>query len=230
MNKAVYSLLRYGVQVKPDVSENNETVRLIDWQNPLKNDFAVAEEVTVAGEHKKRPDVVLYVNGIAPGVVELKRSTVSVSEGIRQNLDNQRKTFIRPFFSTVQLVMAGNDTEGLRYAVIETPEKYHLTWKEEGDDGSRKRLYCQLIQLCAKERFLEIVHDFIAFDAGIKKVCRHNQYFGVHAATGATASVRAASSRTPKAAAKTSQWSGWPSGFARHAGLDPNHHRPHGTG
>ena len=183
VNKAVYSLLRYGVQVKPDVGENNETVRLIDWQNPLNNDFAVAEEVTVAGEHKKRPDVVLYVNGIALGVVELKRSTVSVSEGIRQNLDNQKKTFIRPFFSTVQLVMAGNDTEGLRYAVIETPEKYHLIWKEEGDDGSVENLLDrQLIQMCAKERFLEIIHDFIAFDAGIKKVCRHNQYFGVHAA------------------------------------------------
>ena len=62
----------------------------------------------------------LYVNGIAIGVLELKRSTVSVAQGIRQNLDSQKKDFIQPFFSTVQLVMAGNDTEGLRYGVIET--------------------------------------------------------------------------------------------------------------
>ena len=62
----------------------------------------------------------LYVNGIAIGVLELKRSTVSVAQGIRQNLDSQKKNFIQPFFSTVQLVMAGNDTEGLRYGVIET--------------------------------------------------------------------------------------------------------------
>ena len=54
----------------------------------------------------------LYVNGIALGVLELKRSIVSVAEGIRQNLDSQKKEFIRPFFTTVQLVMAGNDTEG----------------------------------------------------------------------------------------------------------------------
>ena len=73
----------------------------------------------------------LYVNGIALGVLELKRSTVSVAEGIRQNLDNQKKDFIQPFFSTMQLVMAGNDTEGLRYGTIETPEKYYLTWKED---------------------------------------------------------------------------------------------------
>lgn len=183
VNKAVYSLLRYGVKVKAGVGEATETVHLINWQEPLANDFAVAEEVTVAGEHSKRPDVVLYVNGIALGVLELKRSTVSVSQGIRQNLDNQKKTFIRPFFSTVQLVLAGNDTEGLRYGVIETPEKYYLAWNEEGEDGgSPNPLDRCLLQLCNKARLLEIVHDFIAFDAGTKKICRHNQYFGVRAA------------------------------------------------
>lgn len=76
----------------------------------------------------KRPDVVLYVNGIALAVLELKRSTVSVAEGIRQNLDSQKKEFIQPFFSTLQWLMAGNDSEGLRYATIETPEKYWLQY------------------------------------------------------------------------------------------------------
>lgn len=52
---------------------------------------AIAEEVTVAGENTKRPDLVLYVNGIALGVIELKRSTVSIGEGIRQNLDSQKR-------------------------------------------------------------------------------------------------------------------------------------------
>ena len=180
INKAVYGLLRYGVQVKPDVGENTETVWLIDWKNPLNNDFAIAEEVTVEGEHTKRPDVVLYVNGIALGVLELKRSVVSVSEGIRQNLDNQKKMFIQPFFTTMQLIMAGNDTEGLRYGVIETPEKYYLTWKEES--AIENPLDRALSQLCEKQRLLEMIHDFVVFDAGVKKICRHNQYFGVRAA------------------------------------------------
>ena len=112
-NKAVYKLLRYGVKVKADVSSNTQTIWLIDWKNPQKNDFAIAEEATIKGEHTKRPDIVLYVNGIALGVLELKRSSVSVSEGIRQNLDNQKREFIRDFFTTMQLVMAGNDSEGL---------------------------------------------------------------------------------------------------------------------
>ena len=133
-NKAVYRLLRYGVKVKEGAGEQNQTVWLIDWENPDNNHFAIAEEVTIQGEHKKRPDIVLYVNGIALGVLELKRSSVSIEEGIRQNLDNQKKTFIRPFFTTMQLVMAGNDTQGLRYGTIETREKYYLQWKEQGSN------------------------------------------------------------------------------------------------
>ena len=183
-NRAVYDLLRYGVKVKADVGDQTRTVWLVDWAKPEANHFAIAEEVAVkpAGNKSfgKRPDVVIYVNGIALGVLELKRSTVSVSQGIRQSLDNQKPVFIQPFFTTMQLIMAGNDTEGLRYGVIETPEKYWLTWKEEG--GPENPLDRALVQMCAKPRFLELIHDFLVFDAGVKKTCRHNQYFGVRAA------------------------------------------------
>lgn len=182
-NREVYGLLRYGMKVRPDVGEQNITVWLIDWTNPANNDFAIAEEVTVLGENTKRPDLVLYVNGIALAVLELKRSTVSVTEGIRQSLDSQKKEFIEPFYATVQLVMAGNETEGLRYGVIQTPEKYWLRWKEaEAHTGADNLLLRELGQLCGKRRLLEIAHDFMVFDAGIKKTCRHNQYFGVRAA------------------------------------------------
>jgi type I restriction enzyme R subunit len=180
VNKEVYSLLRYGVPVKEEVGQNKQTIELIDWKHPQKNGFYIAEEVTVKGEHDKRPDVVLYVNGIALATLELKRSTVSISEGIRQNLDNQEPKFIKQFFTTVQLVMAGNDTEGLRYGTIGTKEKHYLTWKEEST--VENLLDKNLLLLCNKEMFLELLHDFIVFDRGIKKLCRHNQYFGVKAA------------------------------------------------
>jgi type I restriction enzyme R subunit len=207
INREVYDLLRYGVKVKAEVGEQTQTVWLIDWKNPDANHFAIAEEVTVkaatAGGKTfgKRPDVVIYVNGIALGVLELKRSTVSVSEGIRQNLDNQKPVFIQRFFTTMQMIMAGNDTEGLRYGVIETPEKYWLTWREENPDyregvDTRDKRYlpaapcaegaspldCGLARMCRKDRFLELIHDFMVFDAGVKKACRQNQYFGVRAA------------------------------------------------
>ena len=183
-NRAVYGLLRYGVKVRPEAGDQTATVRLIDWRNPGNNDFSIAEEVTVSGQNARRPDLVLYVNGLALGVLELKRSTVSVTEGIRQNLDSQKPEFIRPFYATVQLLMAGNETEGLRYGVIETPEKHWLRWKDAGahPDAGDNPLLRELSQLCGRERLLEIVHDFIVFDVGIKKTCRHNQYFGVRAA------------------------------------------------
>lgn len=195
VNKDVYSLLRYGAKVKENVGDNKETVPFIDWDKPYENDFYIAEEVSVKGENTKRPDIVLYVNGIAIGVLELKRSTVSVSEGIRQNLDNQSSNFIKPFFHTMQLVMAGNDTEGLRYGTIETSEKYYLTWKEDNKatDLLSKEVeqICseveysidkELVGLCHKERLFELLHDFVVFDRGIKKLCRPNQYFGIKAA------------------------------------------------
>lgn len=185
INQEVYGLLRYGVKVKENVGKNNQTVWLIDWEDPLNNDFAIAEEVAIKGDNNKRPDIVIYVNGIALGVLELKRSKISVSEGIRQNLDNQKPEFIKPFFTTMQLVMAGNDTQGLRYGTIETPEKYYLTWKEDPDWGqpanSPEILDRALLELLPKQRFLEIIHDFIVFDSGIKKVCRPHQYFGINA-------------------------------------------------
>ena len=181
-NKDVYRLLRYGVKDKEGAGELNQTVWLIDWHHPEANDFAIAEEVYIKGENKKRPDIVLYINGIALGVLELKRSLVDVSEGIRQNLDNQKKDFIRNFFSTIQLVMAGNDTQGLRYGMIETPEKYYLEWKEELNHVEGHKLDYHLGRMCNKQRFLQIIHDFIVFDAGVKKTCRHNQFFGIEAA------------------------------------------------
>ncbi|WP_083845753.1 type I restriction endonuclease subunit R [Thiocystis violascens] len=187
-NQAVYDLLRYGVKVQPAAGVNHVTVWLIDWKDPVKNHFAIAEEVTVKGADAKastkRPDVVIYINGLALGLLELKRSIVSVAEGIRQNLDNQQKTFIEPFFATLQWVMAGNDSEGLRYGTIETREKYYLQWNEDGGPHAAEpvRLDRHLLQICEKARFLELIHDFVVFDAGTKKVCRQNQYFGVKAA------------------------------------------------
>jgi len=202
INKEFYSLLRYGINFLPEIGQNKVTIYLIDWENWENNDFAIAEEVTIKGVHDKRPDIVLYVNGIALGVLELKRSTVAVSEGIRQNLDNQKPEFIEHFFTTIQLIMAGNDLEGIAYGAVETKERYYLSWKEVSLERNptdvyllaltkpirelavtvEQRLDKNVIEMLNKERFLELVHDYIVYDRGIKKIARHNQYFGVKAA------------------------------------------------
>ncbi|HDR9761407.1 TPA: HsdR family type I site-specific deoxyribonuclease [Burkholderia cepacia] len=181
-NEAVYQLLRYGIPVKVEGDKVAETVWLINWAQPSKNHFAIAEEVTLKGGYERRPDIVLYVNGIAIGVLELKNSRVSIGDGIRQNLSNQQPEFNAWFFSTVQFVFAGNDSEGLQYGTTGTPEKFFLRWKEDETDNTGYKLDKYLFKMCEKSRLVELMRDFILFDGGIKKLPRVHQYFGIKAA------------------------------------------------
>lgn len=185
-NLRTYQLLRYGVQVQTEAGQSYETVHLIDWEHPGNNDFALAEEVTLKGGYQRRPDVVLYLNGMAIAVIELKRSSVELADGVRQLITNQEEIFNKGFFSTVQLVLAGSDSQGLRYGTTGTPEQFFVQWKDEdqrtGSDEPGVLLDRPLAQLCNKERLLDLIRHFIIFDAGQKKVPRQHQFFGVKAA------------------------------------------------
>lgn len=183
-NQNIYNMMRFGVEgIKLNQGENEQRVHLIDWEKPENNHFAIAEEVSIVRKSgsTKRPDVVLYVNGIALGVLELKRGTVAIEEGIRQNITNQQEGLIQPFFSTVQFTFAGNESQGLKYGTIGTPEKFYQSWKEDIEDNSRLELYKYLIKMCDKERFLDIIYNCVLFDGGIKKLPRVHQYFGLKA-------------------------------------------------
>ncbi|MET3731303.1 type I restriction endonuclease subunit R [Moheibacter stercoris] len=182
-NKAFYNTLRYGVKARPELGEQFDTIFPIDWKNWENNEFGIAEEVTLSkGQHIRRPDVVLYVNGIALGVLELKRGTTDIAESVNQCISNQKETFNEWFYTTVQFVMAGNNTQGLKYGTIETPAKYFLSWKEDEDDNTEYKLDKYLKKLCVKERFLDIIYNAVVFDAGVKKLPRPHQYFGLKAA------------------------------------------------
>ena len=201
-NKKFYDILRYGLKDINDENNKPITIQLIDWDNPVNNIFEMAEEVTVIANLEKRPDLVIYVNGIALAVIELKRSSVSISEGIAQQLGNQKPMFIERFFTTVQLLVSGNELDGLKYATTKTPEKFWTKWKDDGyncfneernendvavtdklqtikTETNDNPLLCELYQLFDKNRFIDIIRNFIIFDGGIKKICRYNQYFAV---------------------------------------------------
>jgi type I restriction enzyme R subunit len=184
-NLRTYQLLRYGVPVQTAIGQAHETVQLVDWDNPEGNDFAIAEEVTLRGGHERRPDIVLYLNGIAVGVIELKRSSVEVADGVRQLITNQEEIFNKAFFSTVQIVFAGNDAQGLHYGTVTSDEKLFTEWKakssgEAPDAGAL--LDRPLAEMCEKGRLLDLIRNFIIFDAGRKKVPRPHQFAGVKAA------------------------------------------------
>ena len=181
-NKAVYNLLRYGADIKTK-GERTKTVYFIDWQNVENNHFAIAEEVTLRGINARRPDIVLYINGIALAVLELKRSGVAIEEGIRQNISNQQERFNQWFFTTAQFLFAGNDSQGLRYGAIGAQDKDFLPWKEE--NAAQNNLYKldnDLTRMCEKTRFIDLIYNFVLFDGGIKKLPRPHQYFAIKAA------------------------------------------------
>ena len=187
-NLRTYQLLRYGVPVQIAAGRPHETVNLIDWEHPEKNDFALAEEVTLKGGYERRPDIVLYLNGLAIAVIELKRSSVEIGDGVRQLITNQEEIFNKDFFSAAQLLLAGSDSQGLRYGTTGTPEQFFVQWKDEAPPaaGSPQAagalLDRPLAQLCDKSRLLDLLRNFIIFDAGQKKIPRPHQFFGVKAA------------------------------------------------
>jgi type I restriction enzyme R subunit len=200
-NLRTYQLLRYGVSVQIAAGQPHDQVHLVDWEHPENNDFALAEEVTLRGGYERRPDLVLYLNGIAVGVIELKRSSVEIGDGVRQLITNQEEIFNKGFFATVQLVFAGSDSQGLRYGTVTTKEEFFVEWKPqenaygqpEGksfmvqDAGAIYRVAGALLdrplaEMCEKSRLLDLIRNFIIFDNGIKKVPRPHQFAGVKAA------------------------------------------------
>ena len=183
-NLRTYQLLRYGASVQIVAGAPHDTVHLVDWEKPENNDFALAEEVTLKGGYERRPDLVIYLNGIAVGVIELKRSSVEIGDGVRQLITNQEEIFNLGFFATVQLVIAGSDSQGLRYGTVTTKEEFFVEWKPT-DTGSLTPgalLDRPLAEMCEKSRLLDLIRNFIIFDAGYKKVPRPHQFAGVKAA------------------------------------------------
>ena len=204
-NKAVYNSLRYQVFVSQGVGQQNKPAWFIDWKEPVNNCYHIAEEVTVRkqtlGEEHRRPDLVIYVNGIALAVIELKKATVSIEDGINQNWRNQQEGEIPQFFSTIQLIMAGNESQGVYYGTTLTPPKFYIHWKQPAGDGYPldtvkvpmsysnygqkdfpNELNRSLLQILEPEQLIGFLHDCVVFDGGVKKVARPNQYCAIQAA------------------------------------------------
>lgn len=175
-----------------DGTKNSFNLNYIDWENPRNNDFHFTQEFVVEKqdqslkEKTKRPDLVLFVNGIPFGVIELKASSVSLKQGISQMIGNQKNDNIPHLFKYIQLVLAGN-TRGVRYATTGTPAKFWSVWKEEEDLNIDKyvkgriatELDKSILSLLSIDRVLEIIREYTLFDKNVKKVARYQQYFGI---------------------------------------------------
>ena len=197
-NEKIYDMLTLGRSYTERMADGTTRafdIKYIDFEHPENNDFYVTEEFSVLrmnGKECARPDIVLFVNGIPLAVIECKDSSVPIIQAISQNIRNQKNDYIPQLFKFVQIVMSANKNQ-TKYATCGTPAKFWSTWNEQCVDEQEKILkgivvdrYItkqdrDIVSLFDKKRFLELIKDFIIFEAGTKKICRYQQYFAVKA-------------------------------------------------
>ena len=197
-NEKIYDLLTLGKSYQENMVDGTKRsfdIKYIDFEHPENNDFYVTEEFSVLrmnGKDYARPDIVLFVNGIPLAVIECKDASVPIIQAISQNIRNQKPDYIPQLFKFIQIVMAANKNE-TKYATCGTPGKFWSTWNEQYVEKQNELLNKtvigrqvtkqdrDIISLFEKERFLELIKDFIIFEAGKKKICRYQQYFAVKA-------------------------------------------------
>ena len=197
-NEKIYDLLTLGKSYQENMVDGTKRsfdIKYIDFEHPENNDFYVTEEFSVLrmnGKDYARPDIVLFVNGIPLAVIECKDVSVPIIQAISQNIRNQKPDYIPQLFKFIQIVMAANKNE-TKYATCGTPDKFWSTWNEQYVEKQNELLNKtvigrqvtkqdrDIISLFEKERFLELIKDFIIFEAGTKKICRYQQYFAVKA-------------------------------------------------
>ena len=184
-NTEVYNTLIYPMKIKPDSTKNEQDVYLFDFDNFDNNRFMIAEEVSYIDRLtgvNSRPDLVIYVNGIALAVIELKRSIIDVKEGIKQHLSNQ-KDLIPSFFTTTQFTAVANETSGFEYATINTPQAYWCPWKKDTNETGIKLSDVEALSMFFnKQDFLTLFRYGVTTDGGVKKVMRPHQFYALKAA------------------------------------------------
>lgn len=197
-SKEIYDMLIYGKSYEEtlvDGSVSSFDLHFIDWKNPESNILRVTEEFSVEKQDKskRRPDIVLTVNGLPLVIIECKKSSIDIKAGILQNVNNNKLTEIATLFKFAQIIIAMNP-HSLKYGTCGTSAEYYIPWKEKENDWLNKKLnkYIKdrtvkeqdrgLISLLSPERFFELVRYFILYDNNIKKIARYQQYFGVQKA------------------------------------------------
>lgn len=200
-NEKIYNSLLLGRSYPEVVSledgARSFNINYVDWSHPENNVFHAVEEFIVEREDAQgnvRPDVVLFINGIPFAVIEFKKASIAVAQGISQMIRNQGQGYIPQLFKFIQIVLAANKNE-VQYATAGTPLKFWQTWKEEADSDDFEWYQSELkkvvvdriptiqdqniVSILHPERVLDLIRFFIIFDKNDKKIARYQQYFAI---------------------------------------------------
>ena len=194
-NKTIHELICTGKSMEEDLPNGTRQsfdIGYIDFDHPENNIFQVTDEFEVERTNGKlaRPDIVVLINGIPLVVIECKKSSVDVMEGVTQNIRNWGPDYIPQLFQYSQIVMAMNPDKVL-YGTCGTPAKYFVSWHEDDQewldewckkcspDGIIKEQDRTLVSLLHPKRLLDIIQNYIIYDNNVKKIARYKQYFAV---------------------------------------------------
>ena len=187
-NREVYQLLKDGVKVtyRDDSGEDTtDTVKLIDWNNPLNNNYLLVSEFWVMGEmYKRRADLVGFVNGIPLVFIELKAVHKSITTAYDNNLKDYKVT-IPQLFWTNEFIILSNGSDARIGGVTSSWEHFNQ-WKKINNEGEQGvvSLETMLRGVCEPSRLLDLIENFIIYKeaAGglLKIVAKNHQYLGVN--------------------------------------------------
>lgn len=201
-NREVWKMLTQGVKVKirnEKGEARGEIVKVIDFENPLNNEFLVVNQLTIQEpERIRRPDVVVFINGVPVAIFELKNPRIEEAtiQTAYQQLQDYKKDI--PEIFRYNQILAISDLTEAKYGTISSPWEWFKMWREINDPKEKLQGISQLEVLVKgifqKSRLLDIIENFIVFEADsekevskyTKKICLYHQYFGVNKAIQST--------------------------------------------
>ncbi|MCX8514654.1 MAG: HsdR family type I site-specific deoxyribonuclease [Burkholderiales bacterium] len=194
-NQKISDKLILGTSYDEELNDGDRksfSLRYIDFANPENNvfhcteEYSVSRQIIIEAEKTRRPDIVLFINGIPIAVIELKKSSINAEQGISQMIRNQGVNEVPHLFKYIQITVAGNNFNPL-YATTDTPAKFYSVWQEDNNhqlanfifNRTISKLDQTIFSLFNKSRLLELLHSYIIFDKRVKKITRYQQYFAI---------------------------------------------------
>jgi len=199
-NREVYKLLKDGVKVafeNDEGEETDETVRIIDWNNPANNDFFLASQFWVSspnGIYKKRPDLIGFVNGLPLIFIELKKSHGRIENAYRNNLKDYKQTIPQLFWFNALIILSNGSQS--KIGSMTAGWEHFADWKRINSEGEQGIVSLETLirGTCEKQRLLDLVENFTLYEdarGGLVKItAKNHQYLGVNNATAALQEIK----------------------------------------
>ncbi len=194
-NYDLYKKIREGVKVTYTNKQGIDDflfIKLVDFDNPENNDFTAVSQMWIKGKIIwRRPDILIFINGMPMVFIELKNSTRKVEEGYTDNLTNYKKD-IPNLFALNQICVLSNGLE-TRLGAFNAPYNFFFEWLKvdsEKEKPDRKQIYENgtsvyyfIKGLLKKDKLIDYIENFIMYDNGkrlSKIIAKNHQYIGVN--------------------------------------------------